>query len=276
MQSVSVKYTLTWCFLFLLSSNVVFAQNPHWEHIRRIDIDNPDLISTDGRGNIYISDEKGILRQFDPNGDSLNIYSPAFTSKLDKLECHWTVNIFLFSADLQRYELLDRFLNPLSSQQIQLPSSGIIKAVTLGNNHMLWLFDETGMSLKKMDYRRNQIVQEQPLGLVLPGSSLEIVDISERKNMLFLQVKNEGVYIFDNQGNFIKQTGIPLEKPNVIENNHMYGVHNGHITKTNYLTGDSSKIALPDASYGSLALSKDRVILSKKGQVDIFVRPSDL
>lgn len=274
MRSDSGKYILLGYALFFLGTG--FAQNIQWEHIQQMEILNVDLIGTDGRGHIFVSDTGGIVHQFDRNGNPVNVYSPPFTSRLDKLECHWTVNIFLFSADLQRYELLDRFLNPITSQQIPSGSTGIIKAATLGNNNMLWLIDETEMSLKKLDYRRNQIIEEQPLGLILPESSLEVVDISERKNMVFIQIKDEGVYIFDNQGNFIKKTKTLPATRKVIEENYIYGIEQGHIYKTDYLTDATSKIKLPNPSYHSMALSKDHVILVKKNKIDIFKRPFGL
>src|SRR5690606_25369070 len=145
-------------------------------------------------GNVFMINRAGSLE---------NQYSPVIQTKLLQLEAFWTVNIFMFSADQQQCTLLDLNLNPISAFDIQHESIGIVKAATMGNNNIFWFFDEVDLSILQYDYHRNQILQDQPLAMVLSMEKIEVLEMKERQNLIFMNIKNHGLYIFDNQGNFI-------------------------------------------------------------------------
>ena len=273
-RSIKVKF---WLLILLGCTGTVYPQSMNWELIKTLEIPNADLLDVDSRGNIFISDQKGTVRQFDQQGDSLNIYSPAFTSQLSQLECHWTVNIFLYASDLQQVVILDRFLHPLSVAKIgDLGILGLVANATLGNNNMIWMFDDTDLTLKKLNFRTKQLVQEQPLNTVLPNSSLGIISMRERKNLLFLQVKDEGVYIFDNQGNPIKKINLPVNLEVAIEGENFFYLQDQVLIKKNYITDQEDKIPIPDKGYKGVALSLRRVVLKGTDFVDIYNRPAGL
>jgi hypothetical protein len=182
-----------------------FGQDGEWGSAIKIDFPRLDKISLDNQGFIFLADLEGNLYQYGKDGKFLNNFSPPRQGSLSQLEAFWTVNIFTFSADLQEYRILDRFINPVSENRIPMNLINLAKAATLGNNNIIWVFDETDLSLKQFDYRRNRIIQNQPLNLIIDRSSLDIVDIKEYQNLLFLNIRDEGVFVLDNQGNFIKK-----------------------------------------------------------------------
>lgn len=272
----SARVRLWILVLFGFPGNV-YPQSVNWELVRTLEIPGADLLDVDGMGNIFISDKKGTIRQFDQKGDALNTYSPAFTSQLSQLECHWTVNIFLYASDLQQVVILDRFLTPLSVNKIgDLGISGLVSFATLGNNNMMWMFDDTDLNLKKFNFRNNQLVQEQPLNTILPNSSLGIVSMRERKNLLFLQIKDEGIYIFDNQGNPVKEINLPVNLEVAIDGDHIFYLREQVLIKKNYITDKEDKIPIPSKGYTGVALSQRRVVLKGIDFVDIYNRPSGL
>ena len=182
-----------------------FGQADEWGSPVLIDFPRLDKISLDNQGFIFLSDLEGNLYQYSKDGKFLNNFSPPRQGSLSQLEAFWTVNIFTFSADLQEYRILDRFINPVAENRIPMNLINLAKVATLGNNNIIWVFDETDLSLKQFDYRRNRIIQNQPLNLIIDRSSLDIVDIKEYQNLLFLNIRDEGVFVLDNQGNFIKK-----------------------------------------------------------------------
>ncbi len=199
--------------MFLCQSLQLFGQVDDWGIPKIIDFPRLDKISLDNQGFIFLADLEGNLYQYSKEGKFLNNFSPPRQGSLSQLEAFWTVNIFTFSADLQEYRILDRFINPVSENRIPMNLINLAKAATLGNNNIIWVFDETDLSLKQFDYRRNRIIQNQPLNLIIDRSSLDIVDIKEYQNLLFLNIKDEGVFILDNQGNFIKKLNAkPIQK----------------------------------------------------------------
>lgn len=199
-----MKISVPILFLLFLGLNS-FSQQIEWGTPKKIDFPRLDKISLDNQGTIFISDLEGNLYQYTKDGKFQNNFSPPRQGSLSQLEAFWTVNIFTFSADLQEYRILDRFINPVSENRIPMNLINLAKAATLGNNNIIWVFDETDLSLKQFDYRRNRIIQNQPLNLIIDRSSLDIVDIKEYQNLLFLNIRDEGVFILDNQGNFIKK-----------------------------------------------------------------------
>lgn len=205
----------TWLIIFPLLMAIghkAFSQENDWGDFKEINFPRIDKVSMDNQGFIFLTDPEGNLYQYNKSGIVVNNFSPHRQGRVSQLEAAWTINIFTFSADLQEYRILDRFINPVAENRIPLNLITLAKVATIGNNNIIWVFDEADLSLKQFDYMRNEVVQNQPLNLILDRSSLEITDIREYQNLLFLNIKNEGIFILDNQGNLIKKLKVnPLK-----------------------------------------------------------------
>jgi hypothetical protein len=192
--------------LFLaLGSGKTFSQESEWGDFVAVEFPRLDKISLDNQDFLFVADPEGNLYQYNLSGQRINNFSPPRQGRLTQLEAFWTVNIFTFSTDLQEYRILDRFINPISENRIPAENIALAKAATLGNNNIIWILDETDLSIKQFDFRTRRILQQQPLNLVLENTSLDVLDIREHQNLLFLNIAGQGIYIFDNQGNFIKR-----------------------------------------------------------------------
>lgn len=207
-----MKFYLILFFGFL--SGAVFSQEivEFESPIAEISIKHLDLVSLDTRDQIFATTTSGDIYLFDQKGKQLNLYSPTRQGRLHQLEASWTVNIFSFSADLQEYRILDRFLNPIAENSFLLNEITLPKASTLGNNNIIWIWDESDLSLKSLDYLRNLVLQSQPLNLILQSENLQVTEIREFKNRLFMNVPDSGIFIFDNQGNFLKKVNLQINQ----------------------------------------------------------------
>jgi hypothetical protein len=264
-----IGFLLVW---ITISANV-YAQDEDWSLIASIQVENLDLLSVDNRGNIFFSDESGNVEKLGPNGEMLGRYSPILQARLDQLEAFHTVNIFLFSFDLQQFVILDVFLNPISSFDLRDEGVGIVKAATLGNNNILWLFDEVDLSLIQYDYRRSLVLQKQPLSLILGSNKMEVVELIERQNMIFMNVKDKGIIIFDNQGNLIKELDIQVDQKLNIYGNSIYFINKGMIQYVNIFSEEKREYKLPDASYRNLKITSERVLFYSSTSIDIYDQP---
>ncbi len=216
-------------FLILLSGPILAQESLQFKIIQEISIPNVDLISFDNKDNLFASTSSGDIYQFNPAGKQINLYSPERQGRLQQLEAAWTVNIFSFSADLQEYRILDRFLNPLSSSGFQLANISLAKAATLGNNNIVWVWDESDLTLKSLNYLRKLVIQSQPLNLILNSENMEVTEIREFKNRLFMNLPNEGVFIFDNQGNLMKKIDLKISQKLCLYREHLLWVEHGSI-----------------------------------------------
>lgn len=189
----------------------------------------------------------------------LNLFSPARQGRLNQLEAGWTVNIFSFSADLQEYRILDRFLNPLAEKGFLLADINLAKAATLGNNNVVWVWDESDLNLKSLDYLRNQIIQSQPLNLILESNDLTVSEIREFKNRLFMNVPETGVFIFDNQGNLMRKIEVKGINKLCYYNEHLLWIANDKLMAISLSTDETltlAKLESPEGIYLQIGQKK--------------------
>jgi len=248
-----------------------YSQENIWPQHATILFEKIDQVSLDNQGFIFVANIEGNISQFDKDANFQNNFSPSRQGRLTQLEASWTVSIFTFSTDLQEYRILDRFLNPITENKIQQEQIYLVKAATLGNNNIIWVFDESDFSLKQLDYRRNLVVQQQPLNLVLENSALEILEIKEYQNMVFLNIKNEGVFIFDNQANFIRSLPVRLEQKLSFWTNNLIFISGDEIVLLNFQSGIQENIILPEnIQTKNILVNQNRVILFGANQITLY------
>lgn len=266
------RFGITSILLFLCFCT--YAQADQWELISSFSARNVDKVSIDNRENVFYSDGEGNVYKTDGVGEILSQYSPLYQSKIDQLDAFSTTILFLFSKDLQQVVLLDRHLTPLNTFSLHHKDLGLIEAAGLGNGSILWAFDELGFSLKKYNYKTNEMLQVQPLPLVLTQDRIEVVEIQERQNMVLLKVKGEGIFVFDNQGNFLIQHPIILDQKLSFLNDHLYYTEDGTVCRLNVLSGEKETLQLPEVSFDKVAVSASRMIFYSADSIVVYKHPS--
>ena len=241
--------------------------------IAHVTLEGLDLISFDTKDQLFASTISGDIYLFSEQGKQLNLFSPARQGRLNQLEAAWTVNVFSFSADLQEYRILDRFLNPLTENGFSLAEINLAKASTLGNNNVIWVWDESDLRLKSLDYRRNLILQEQPLNLILDSDNLEVAEIREFKNRLFINVPASGIFIFDNQGNLMRKVDVNGINKLCYYNDHLLWIDSLNLMALSLSTNEIQTLAqLPDAVY-YIQIGQERLATVSKDKVTLYVTP---
>ncbi len=244
---------------------------------QEIPIQNLDLVSLDTKDNVFVSTTNGDIYQFNSTGKQINLFSPGRQGRLQQLEAAWTVNIFSFSSDLQEYRILDRFLNPLSAKGFQQADISLVKAATLGNNNIIWIWDESDLSLKTLDYLRNLIIQSQPLNLILNSENLEVLEIREFKNRLFMNVAKEGVFIFDNQANFLKKVNLQTNQKFSFYRERLFWLEAGMLSSYDlgsdqiFNHGEVAKNGVK-----AIQIGKEKMVLIFENSIEIIPLPESL
>ena len=166
----------------------------------------PDVInaSIDQGDNLFIAERSGNVHKYNQDGQLILSYSPAHASQVTNLEAWETHKIFLFFNDLQRFLILDRFLSPISDLQLPSYLVGYAKLATLSPDNMLWVIDEIDLSLKKYTPQYKQILSVTSLDFLRTNDSCELTDIKMYQNRLYISDPAEGVFVFDNLGNYLK------------------------------------------------------------------------
>src|SRR5690606_38656123 len=156
------------------------------------------------------------------------------------------------------------------SFDLQDEGVGIVKSATLGNNNILWLFEEVDLSLIKYDYRRSLVLQKQPLSLILGSDKMEVVELIERQNMIFMNVKDLGIAIFDNQGNLIRLLDIQVDQKLNVHGNSIYHIKNGQIHQVQLFSGEEKRYELPDPFFKNIMVSSNMVVFYSSNIINIY------
>ncbi len=257
--------------LFLIAQRIEKLESP----LAEIRLENLDLISFDTKDQLFASTTAGDIYLYDQNGQQLNLFSPTRQGRLSQLEASWTVNIFSFSADLQEYRILDRFLNPLAEEGFSLAEINMAKAATLGNNNVVWVWDESDLSLKSMDYLRNLIIQSQPLNLIQNAGDLKVSEIREFKNRLFMNVPESGVYIFDNQGNLMRKLEVQGIKKLCYYNEHLLWVTDGKLMAISLAKNEILTLAtIENLAISYIQIGQERLAIVSINKVSLYETPN--
>ncbi|MDE0560000.1 hypothetical protein OU792_08405 [Algoriphagus sp. NF] len=243
--------------------------------LAEIEINGLDQVSMDNRDQIFISSRQGDLYLYDSKGNRLNYFSPPRQGRINQLEAAWTVNIFTFSEDLQEYRVLDRFLNPIAEHNFFDASINLAKAATFGNNNIVWVWDESDLSLKRMDYLRNLVLDAQPLPLLTDSKNLNILEMREFKNRLFVLAPEEGVFVFDNQGNLIRQINLK-QVPNLcLYKDYLLWIENNHLNTYCLSTKAIFKLfEVKDSKASKVVVGNTKLLLVEGDKVKIYNMPT--
>ncbi len=272
-----MKLSLILFFGFL--SKAIYSQDTliFEAPMAEIPVEFLDLVSLDTKDQIYASNTSGDIYLFDQKGKQTNVYSPTRQARLNQLEASWTVNIFGFSPDLQEYRVLDRFLNPIAENNFQLDEVTLPKAATLGNNNVIWVWDESDLSLKTLDYLRNLVLQSQPLNLILDSEDLKVSEIREFKNRLFMNVPDSGIFIFDNQGNFLKKVTLKIDQRMCFYKESLFWVDDRNLKMYSLQSQAIFDLGtLPSKDVQYLQIGQEHIVLVKKNLISIYPLPEGL
>lgn len=267
---------LSLTLFFNLISFLCFSQEVQLlgEPIAEIPVKNIDLVSLDTKDQVFASTIAGDIYLFSSEGKQLNLFSPPRQGRLNQLEAAWTVNIFSFSSDLQEYRVLDRFLNPLTETGFLHTDVNLAKAATFGNNNVIWVWDESDLSLKSLDYQRNLVLQSQPLNLILNSENLAVTEIREFKNRVFMNVPESGIFVFDNQGNLLEKLEVKTTQRLCFYKEHLLWFEQNDLMSISLSSGEIQKIdtiQVPDLHY--LQVGQERLVIISKDKLTLYQVP---
>ena len=238
-----------------------------------IPLRSPTTISQDRNGYLYLLDPLRNLLRLDSLGRPLDTFSPPSRGRISSIDAWNPMKILLFYEDRQALLLLDRFLRPISSTDLRdINYEGIAKVATLSADDGFWLFDETNLTLSKLDLRLRKATVETPLNLILDRERFDVRQLREYQNMVYLLDYNNGIYVFDNLGNYKKT--IPFKGVASIgfRGNEFYFVQDGQLHFYELYTSERRTVVLPENKQYLTALVSDKQLyLFTKDKADIYL-----
>ena len=164
--------------------------------------------TSDFSGNLYLSDEDGVISKYDKNGSFQISYSGTVKSSIYSIDASHTSKIFGFYRNQQSYLILDRFLNPLNEANLNPSYVGYATETAYSADNNLWLFDQSDLTIKKVNLLSDIVITSSAIPLVISEKEWDLLQIEEYQNRLYLYNSSKDIYVFDNLGNYIRQLGI--------------------------------------------------------------------
>lgn len=162
----------------------------------------------DQQGNLYLSTQEGSIVKYDSSFHELISYAAEKVTPITNIDVSNRFKIFGFYKNDQSYVLLDQSLRKLNESTFDPRIIGNGEAACFASNEMIWIFDELDFSLKKLNPSLNQIVINIRLPLVLGTDNYAIIQLEEHQNRLYINNSEDGIYVFDGFGNFLKKLNI--------------------------------------------------------------------
>ncbi|SDL66430.1 hypothetical protein SAMN05421823_107193 [Catalinimonas alkaloidigena] len=226
--------------------------------------------SLDRNGNLYLTDAKGNVSQYDSTGHFVLGYSPQQIAVPTALEAWPTLRIFVFYRDFQEFVYLDRFLRDSPRYRFSPEAVGFAQAATPSSDNLLWVFDNQNFALLKYNPQTEKALFTTPLDLQLFGADYNITFMREYQNQLFVCDRQGGILVFDNLGNYKKK--LPIKTAWVgFRNEELYYVDQQELVFYNLYTLRERRVALPLGMTPELTMAADqRLFLFSNQQVHIY------
>ena len=262
--------------LFLAFTQAFFAAiSSHAQTIalrQHLDVSQPAAISIDRMDNIYLTDRKNNVHQFNSTGRLVNTYSPPRTGNIANIEAWNAMKVMLFYDDQQQITLLDRFLNNIATIRLRdITNNALIKVATTAADEKLWLFNESDFSLLKLDPNTSEITSTTELNLTFDRKKTDIRYIREYQNMVYLVDKTTGIYVFDNLGNYKKT--LPFAELSYIgfKGDELYFLKGGQLRFFNLYTFTERNFDVPPVPiYRQAIVGQELVYLLSESGLDLY------
>ncbi len=203
------------CFFFFCSGQL--PDNYTLQHTiggTFIDFKVDDLL------NVYTLNPTNELTKFDPQGNELFRYSNNETGKPANIDVSNPMNILLFYPDYQTAITLNRTLNESGRYELMGPDLLEVTAACLSIENKLWIFDASNFRLKLIDVRGQAIEISDDLSLYFDKPPV-ITQMEAHKGLIYANVPDSGVIIFDNFAQFDKELPYPGIKHFQYHKNHL-------------------------------------------------------
>jgi hypothetical protein len=228
-------------------------------------------ISTDNLQNLYVLDSSNTIRKYNAAGSPEFQYSDNTLGQAGYMDTGDPFITLIYYPDFHKVLLLDKTLNPLTKIDLQQLGFIEISVVCLSSDKNIWIFDEMDSQVKKINTTGKIIFSGQNLNLSL-GRKIEPAFIKEQHQMIFMQLVNGGILIFDAFGSLSRTIEMPEIQDFQVIDGALHFTENGDWVSFNLKTHLVSKITLPPGVFSvqKVRIEKDRVFLLKNGEIHVY------
>lgn len=157
--------------------------------------------TTDKLQQVYTIDANNRVYKYGPDGREQFHFNNNTRGGLQYIDPTDPFNLLLFYPELQVIAILDRTMN--ETALLELFTAGIFNATAIGlaTDNNIWVYDQAAFRLKKVGQNSEVLVQSDNLSALL-NEPPKAVQLLANNNIVYLNCPGQGVYVFDNFGQF--------------------------------------------------------------------------
>lgn len=255
--------------LFITSVTVSFQNPTKYLLIKSINISASAHVTTDNLGNIYIYDGS-LLTKY--NSEFIQTtYSTQTFGKISFVDASNPLKILVYFEDFGQIIYLDNNLSTIGDP-ISINNLGFYdtRLVCSSNNNGFWLFDN---SQKQIVHINNELQTDKKSGNLELQQNTPFIPsyICEQNQTLWVMVPDQGIYLFDTWGTFIKRISIKDIKQFQVNKDILLYYQNNRIHSYNTKTFEYSDNEIPTTDQTSeVRIEEKKIFIINKNKVEIF------
>ncbi len=213
------------------SKKTLISDNPPKERIYNIE-GQFKILELDHLGNIYLIDQSNVLKKYNPEFELLFEFSLNRMGDLTHLDVSNPQKMLLYYSEFQNIIFLDNTLSGIKRLNLEELGYWDIQGVALSRENNIWIYDPINNSLLKINQNGELILNSNEL-YYENFHSVKLPRLFEQEENVFLYT-TEGVYQFDNFGQYIRKYNLENENCQFLKDRILY-LQDGNI-KEKHLT----------------------------------------
>jgi len=250
----------------IISLTVVEGQT---KKLRDIAMEGIVNVSIDRLGDFYLVRSDGSIHKYDTDGNfKAKFQNTGFPVTL--LEPWNPLRVFVYSKEHQQILLLDRFLMPMDTIELDpaLAIEPVLATPINNNNNNIWLLDRADYSMKKVDPLGTRVLEEISLN-VQPGVHPDFTFLREYQNQLFLLDAKSGVQLRSVLGKPIRTFTASNIRTLGFLGQEIYYLENGKIKFFDLYSEEQRELPVDPVALFVL-LTDERMTVVKKNGVEVW------
>ncbi len=238
LKSTSCFNKRIYVFIFIVLSSIFYLPSSFSGtpvYFTTIEKSKPDDIFINTTNDIFLL-KKGMVERYNSDGVFIQNYGSIYINEHTEIISVNGFKTILFSPDYGKIIQLDNRLRELDVIDAYSLQNYIISCIGSSyDNNFLWIWDAATQRLVKIDKDQKPIFTSNTISMLV-GKKINPRQILESGILLYLVDRQDGIFIFDNQGNYIKNIPIGDIRNVTVIDGVMYYVKDSSIYSYDNLT----------------------------------------
>jgi hypothetical protein len=132
--------------------------------------------------------------------------------------------------------------------------AGFVTETAYSADNNLWLFDQSDLSIKKVNLFSNAVITSSAIPLVIADEEWDLLQIKEYQNRIYLYNSSKDIYLFDNLGNYIRKLGISSDCQICFDGSQLVFIQDTKILALNIYNNEITEIGAIDSTNNILKI----------------------